>query len=52
MWWLNKERQRPFYAYLLLQEGHGQWETVERKVSNTAYSSSVFIYDKQMNTKH
>ena len=31
MQWLSKEGQCPLYTQLILQEGRGQWETVERK---------------------
>jgi hypothetical protein len=29
-------------------EGHGQWNTVQEKVSNAAYAPSVFIYSTQI----
>ena len=40
MQWMNNECQHLFYTQLLLQDGHGQWETLAP------------IYQTQINTKH
>ena len=51
MQWLCKVPALPLYTRVL-GAGHGQVGISGKKVSNVAYSPSVFIRETQSNTKH